>query len=163
MKKWLVEYQRLNNKTWLLGVFGFLVIFGLVVRELFALYVDVTLYELPVLPDDVWWEVFVSVSLALIILSVVKVRFWIICRNGYSGVTSALTITATFLFLFYAYVTQPASNDIVCDSAGRCFGIYSLTRQDWVGLAAILYLPGTLIRSFLTLLAAIVSVRSKFE
>jgi hypothetical protein len=163
MKRWIEEYQRLNDLSRLISVCGYVAVVALIIRELFAVYVDVSLYEQPTLPNHIWWEVFSEIGVAVVIIVVLTVRTWHLLRNGYSPFSFATSVVVTGLFIGYAFLTPPSSADSVCDNAGRCFGIYSLERQDWVDLAAILYFPGALLRSASTFVVSFFTARSRFE
>ena len=163
MKRWLNEYGLYLRKTWLVSLAGLLVPVGLIAREFYALYVGISLYEQPTLPEAIWREVVYAVFVGTAIAMLLVTRVIILRRYGYSSMVFGLTFLTLLGFVAYGYLTPPASSNTICDGSGRCFGLYVLERQDWIDVAALLFFPGALMRSLVTAIVAAFDSRSRFE
>ena len=165
METWVREYQRLVIGTRHVSIVGSLIVLVLIIREIAAVFVAVSVYEMPELPSELWWSTFRDVMIAvsigtalllrLVFLTLGKRDFW---RASFSWVI------VTLLFVAYGLFSTPSASDhYSCNSEGHCFGMYVLERQDWVDFAALLFLPGSLMRALITSMAAFTNIRSKLK
>lgn len=164
MKEWYREYRRLLRRTRAISVVGPILLILMILGELMALQFAISVHEQPRLPDDIWWDVCNTVVFAGLLVGILTFRAVLLFRENqkeWLNLTAWLVCAALFVAYFVFMVESPSTN--ACSPDGTCFQIYSIQRTDRIGLAAIVFFLGSLVRFFVTAVWAQLNLSSKLQ
>jgi hypothetical protein len=159
MKEWFQEYRRLFVQSRMIGIIGSVFVIVLILGELAALQHAIEMYEEPILPDTIWWNVFKILVVAILLIVSQLLRSFVLFRRSYSWVLFGTWILSAGLFIaYFVFLLEPP---LTCSPDGMCF--YHSQRRDNIGLAAIVFFGASFVRSVATGALAYLNVSSKLK